>query len=229
MASWMVHLRVADKLLDRLEGITQTEFVMGSIAPDSGVPNEDGTAFKPDSNISHFRTNCDEKPKEIDIPGFLNQHFTKEQRRGYTAEEYSFFLGYLTHLLTDQQWADRIYKPGLERYSEAFLKDEKKLTRAMKEDWYDLDFLYLKKHTDFRAFCIYETAKGFVNSYMDIFDRDAFDNRRGDITSFYRAGRKNLNREYPYLTEQESEEFVENCVETVLQKMKSLSVLKSVL
>ena len=55
MASWMVHLRVADKLLDHLKGITQTEFVVGNIAPDSGVPNKDGTAFKPDSSISHFR------------------------------------------------------------------------------------------------------------------------------------------------------------------------------
>ena len=41
MASWMVHLRIADKLLELLKDIDETAFVMGNIAPDSGVPNED--------------------------------------------------------------------------------------------------------------------------------------------------------------------------------------------
>ena len=40
MASWMVHLRIADRLLDEIEKIDATAFVMGNIAPDSGVPNE---------------------------------------------------------------------------------------------------------------------------------------------------------------------------------------------
>lgn len=40
MASWMVHLRIADAFLDKLENIDETAFVMGNIAPDSGVPNE---------------------------------------------------------------------------------------------------------------------------------------------------------------------------------------------
>ena len=37
MATWMVHLRIADKLLDCLEGIAQTHFIVGNIAPDSGL------------------------------------------------------------------------------------------------------------------------------------------------------------------------------------------------
>lgn len=45
MASWMIHLRIADKLLDKLTNITTTEFIMGNIAPDSGVPNEDWSVF----------------------------------------------------------------------------------------------------------------------------------------------------------------------------------------
>lgn len=35
MASWMVHLRVADELLRHLDNIDETAFVMGNIAPDS--------------------------------------------------------------------------------------------------------------------------------------------------------------------------------------------------
>ena len=47
MASWMVHLRIADCLLDRLSEtgkIDDTAFVVGNIAPDSGVPNSCSTS-----------------------------------------------------------------------------------------------------------------------------------------------------------------------------------------
>ena len=46
MASWMVHLRIADRFLEESENIDETAFVMGNIAPDSGVPNEDWQYLK---------------------------------------------------------------------------------------------------------------------------------------------------------------------------------------
>ena len=46
MASWMVHLRIADELLKHISNIDETAFVMGNIAPDSGVPNEDWQYLK---------------------------------------------------------------------------------------------------------------------------------------------------------------------------------------
>ena len=175
MATWIVHLRIADRLLDCLEGIAQTQFVVGNIAPDSGLPNADWTAYTPDSRVSHFRINRDGEPKEINVQAFLDRYFSEGQRQAYNVEEYSFFLGYLVHLLTDQEWAWRIYRPELAKHSQAFRGNRDELNRAMKRDWYDLDFVYLKKHPDFRAFAIYEAAQGFVNSYMDIFGRDALD------------------------------------------------------
>ena len=54
MASWMVHLRVADELLSRLNNIDETSFVVGNIAPDSGVPNDDWSEFHPPKTVSHF-------------------------------------------------------------------------------------------------------------------------------------------------------------------------------
>ena len=61
MASWMVHLRIADILLDRIEGLDMNAFVLGNIAPDSGVPNEDWSVFTPPGNVTHFRTRPEEK------------------------------------------------------------------------------------------------------------------------------------------------------------------------
>lgn len=40
MASWMIHLRIADQLLDnRIVGFDMSAFLLGNIGPDSGVPN----------------------------------------------------------------------------------------------------------------------------------------------------------------------------------------------
>lgn len=216
MASWMVHLRVADKLLDRLEGIAETEFIMGNIAPDSGVPNSDWTAYAPSKEVSHFMTDSEDGTVKIDVESYLSRYFTAEKRAEYSREQYSFYLGYLTHLLTDLEWIARINKPATARYPEAYAADPHKLLWTLKKDWYDLDFLYLKKHPDFRAFRIYENAAGFVNRYMDIFAADAFENRREYITGFYRGGRKDIEREYIYMTEEQAERFVEDCVGAVL-------------
>ena len=61
MASWMVHLRVADKLLERLSKVEETEFIVGNIAPDSGVPNADWTAYAPSTKVSHFKTYMEDR------------------------------------------------------------------------------------------------------------------------------------------------------------------------
>ena len=87
MATWIVHLRIADRLLDCLEGIAQTQFVVGNIAPDSGLPNADWTAYTPDSRVSHFRINRDGEPKEIDVRAFLDRYFSEGQRQAYNVEE----------------------------------------------------------------------------------------------------------------------------------------------
>ena len=75
MASWMIHLRVADSLMDTIAGIDQTAFVMGNIAPDSGVPNADWSAYIPPKDVSHYKT----KPGDMtfyDIDRFLAEHFS---------------------------------------------------------------------------------------------------------------------------------------------------------
>ena len=115
-----------------------------------------------------------------------------------------------------------IYKPSIARYPEAYAADSYALLWTLKKDWYDLDFLYLKKHPDFRAFQIYENAVGFVNRYMDLFSEDAFENRREYITGFYRSGREDIEREYIYLNEVQAEQFVEDCVAVVSEKLEEI-------
>ena len=101
MATWMVHLRVAEQMLEVFPRLERQEFIVGNIAPDSGVPNEDWSVFTPDTNTSHFKTDG-----EIDIPKFLNKYMTGEKWAAYGEKAKSFFLGYYVHLLTDELWRD---------------------------------------------------------------------------------------------------------------------------
>jgi ADP-ribose pyrophosphatase YjhB (NUDIX family) len=106
-------------------------------------------------------------------------------------------------------------------------EDRNAVLRKLKRDWYDLDFRYLREHPGFRAFSIYEHASGFTNNLMEIFDRDAFDNRREYICGFYRGQHGELYREYPYLSPERADLFVAQTAESILNKLReALSMRK---
>lgn len=205
MASWMVHLRIADKLLDAIPSLSPTEFIVGNIAPDSGVPNEDWSAFTPSTTVSHFKT----AGKKADPDAFAAKYFTDARRAEYSRREQSFYLGYLVHLITDVLWVRDIYAPSKVKFADQYAADPGNFIWTLKKDWYDLDFKYLRDHPDFRAFRLYREAENFVNEFMDEFSPDAFDNRRRYITGWYLEGKENLDREYPWLTESEMDAFVD--------------------
>ena len=213
MASWMIHLRIADKLLDKIPNLSPIEFLMGSMAPDSGVPNEEGTAFIPSTAISHYRVDDGKGKKIIEVHRYVEDYFTPEHRSSYNDSQYSFYLGYYTHLLADVLWSELVAWPVREQYPHATWEE-------IKEDWYDQDFLYIKKHPGFRAFRAYLGSVGFVNRYMDFFAPDAFDKRREYITSFYLQDKDNLDREYRYLTEASANQFVDDAVRRILARLE---------
>lgn len=246
MASWMVHLRVADLLLDQWDSsseqpkaqlkdqlkaqryeLDETAFVVGNIAPDSGVPTEDGRAYIPNKTISHFKTmrgaermaetigRRENKP-QIDVTSFIEKYFTVKQRREYDRRQYSFYLGYLTHLLTDVLWVREIYWPAVQAEKDAYDADHMDTVRKWKKDWYDLDFLYLREHPDFRTFDIYESAVDFHNDLMEEFSTDAFENRRRYITWFYHQQHDRLDRHYPYLNKEQMDTFVRLAVQEII-------------
>ncbi len=213
MASWMVHLRIADRLLAHWPDLDAAAFVMGNIAPDSGVPNADWTRFEPPKTVSHFKAYPDP------AGAFCSKYFNDALREKYSRREDSFFLGYYVHLLTDAEWVREVYAPLLHAHPDEAAADKGRLISAAKEDWYDLDFLYLEQHPDFRAFSVYENTADFDNVFMDIFCKDAFEDRRRYICDFYRGdGHGDLHREYVWLTPAQAEAFVENTVEKLLRR-----------
>ena len=168
MASWMIHLRVAQQLYRRLNIEFINEFVLGNIAPDSGVPTEDGSGFSPDASVSHFRSLDDNGIKNIHEEKFIQQYFTPAHRLSYSPKEYAFFLGYLTHLLTDKIWAREIVYSAKEKQDVLFRTNRELFWQTIKKDWYDLDFMYLKSNPSFEAFRIYREIKDIPMSIFSL-------------------------------------------------------------
>ena len=219
MASWMVHLRIADRLLNLWPELSATEFVMGSIAPDSGVPTGPVGVYMPDKTISHFQERSADGEKRIRADWFAQQYLTAEQRACCTAAQHSFYLGYYVHLLTDIRWVEEIFRPSAQAEGQRFAANRSECILRWKEDWYDLDFLYLQQHPGLRAFEIYKDAKGFVNDYLNIFSPTAFDERRQGVADFYAQTVTGLDREYPYLTKERMDRFVEESVVTIARQL----------
>ena len=218
MASWMVHLRIADELLKHIDNVDETAFVMGNIAPDSGVPSEDWKEYYPPKNVSHFKTRPDDETY-FDIDAYCRKYFNDDLIKGYSLKEYSFFLGYYVHLLTDVRWTGTVYADLLKKHPKECAEDKYKLIWSAKADWYDLDFLYLEQNPGFKAFSIYENAVCYDNVFMDLFSRDAFENRRQYICGFYHSDNHgDLHREYHYLTPEQAEDFVKTTSRMIMNQ-----------
>ena len=219
MASWMIHLRVAQQLYRQLNIESVNKFVLGNIAPDSGIPSKYGSGFIPDAAVSHFRSLDENGIKNIHEEQFIRQYFTPAHCQSYSKKEYAFFLGYLTHLLTDKIWAREIVYPAKEKQNALFHTDRELFWQTIKKDWYDLDFMYLKSNPTFEAFRIYCEVKDVRNTYVDFFPENAFAERRLFIMKFYADGVANIEEHSTYLSKEELDVFVTSAVNEIIAQL----------
>ena len=144
MATWIVHLRIAENLLAHIPALDAAQFAIGNVAPDSGLPDEKWEKFEPPPKVTHFKRS-DSVHKDLADLDFY---------RGYLALvspqdvlRFSFRLGYFFHLITDNLWSDLVGKPTMEKYAEQFAAN-KDFIWEVKEDWYGHDHLYIRSHPD---------------------------------------------------------------------------------
>lgn len=217
MASWIIHLRIAQEILEKTKLENDKEFIMANIAPDSGIPNEEGSGFTPSKDVSHFLITDKLGNQEIEEDRFISKYLTEPQRSRYTKGQYTFYFGYLTHLITDKLWKRDIDSLAKEQFLELYTHNKEEFYNLIKEDWYDLDFLYLKKNPDFKAFRIYENIKGFKNNYLEFFGQDAFDKRKSFITNFYNEGVKTIKERKMHLSLEELDKFVVSAANEIIE------------
>lgn len=184
MASWIVHLRVAEKLLKKIPGLDAEQFVIGNVAPDSGVPDEKWENFNPPGEVTHYKT--DNPEGEGHLSGDVR--FLREEILGkVTLEEapswFSFLFGYFCHLATDNMWAQRIFRPTQEEYEEEF-KANPDFIWEVKKDWYGLDFAYVRTHPKCVFWKVFLKAE-YPIQYLNFFPPNAITDKLEYIKTFY--------------------------------------------
>ena len=217
MATWIIHLRIAEKLIDIFPSLRRTEFIVGNIAPDSGRVQDDGITYVPSKSVSHFYIDGKITPSR-----FEKKYLSPAPDAAWDPERLSFCLGYLAHLVTDAAWSESpIMKNAKDKCRELRETDRSAAAALIKRDWYDLDFLYLEKNPDFEPLRIFAAARGFENIYIAEYGRDDFDKKRREIVDFYAREHYNLDREYKYMTEADADSFVGYAAGAVSDRMKA--------
>ena len=218
MATWIAHLRVAEKLLESIHNLDVPSFLVGNIGPDSGVPNEDWSQFTPPKVISHWENGSG----EIDAEDFKNKYLINASK--YSNKEWSFYLGYYTHLLSDIEWGT-LYKMKKNDplYSENLNKDPKFIW-VIKEDWYGQDHLYLRDNKDSVFFREFIKIKEFPNTYFDFYPPEAFTRQVNYIVNYYLSFHESLDRKFIYLSKEEMNDYIEKTSSMIYQKLSSLAI-----
>jgi len=220
MATWIAHLRIAGNLFDSFSGLAASFFAVGNIAPDSGLPDENWENFTPPPEITHFKFPEDTLPEDYPYRSadltFFRQYLQNRDESFPDPRRFSFLLGYFCHLVTDNLWLAEIGLPTKRRYPAQFEADPHFIWEV-KEDWYGLDFLYLRDHPDFPIWQVFRTVPpediDFCTACLDFLPSAALPTQIEHIRSYYHRQDENIqrmtDRPFEYLSMAEMDRFVD--------------------
>lgn len=218
MGTWISHLRVAENLLGTLSEFDPAAFACGNLAPDSGLPNADWSAFDPPKEVTHYLKKGE---GEGDIRDLDFYHTYRAELSGSkNREKYSFLWGYFFHLLCDNLWSKRIGAASRLQFAALFSEQREQGKDAfwiLKEDWYGLDFRYLRDHPKslfWHVFMPNPNPSSYVSFISDAVLHDQLDYKR----SFYSEPDEDmvLDRAYPYLNDKTVTRFVDDCTSALI-------------
>lgn len=104
MAFWVTHLMIADSVMKQCPQLDRRGFCVGNIAPDCNIENEDWSSFTPSREVTHWMSGERKVASDCDL--FCEKYILQCKNEIQSQEQYSFLLGYYTHLITDAafQW-----------------------------------------------------------------------------------------------------------------------------
>lgn len=207
MATWIVHLRLADALLSRIPGLDPPAFAVGNIAPDSGIPDERWEQFTPPPEVSHLCT-VGAAPKFADLE-FYRRYLPAGWPAAATARD-SFLVGYFFHLVTDNLWDQEVFKPARLRYRDELEQDANFMWK-IKDDWYGLDLLYVRDHPDSLFWRVFLRCS-YPADWLDFMPPEAVQQRIAYIQDKYCSEdqqQEAAQRPYIYLSPAEMDQFVD--------------------
>jgi hypothetical protein len=216
MATWIAHLRITEALLVSLAHLDETAFAYGNLAPDSGKPNADWTVFNPPKEVTHFLRRGEGEDKIHDLKFYRN--YLADMRPEDDRADYSFRLGYFFHLLSDNIWSRRLTTAYKRLYPELVDNPTSKMWGTLKRDWYDLDFCYVRDHSDCTFWRIVMTTPN-PPPYLSFISHEDLTYSLDHIRNFYSTPNpeNDLNHAYTYLNAATMSHYVEDTAALLLK------------
>ena len=214
MASWLTHLRVAEMIKQKVSEIDFPYLIIGSIAPDSGVPDESQRNYTPSKEVTHYRYQKDGSVADMDETMFFNSYLVPEKIMTRSDSTRSFLWGYYFHLITDKLWLEEYFRPFQKNYEIEYANPEKDFVDFIREEMLALDFEYLKEN----GAELVEQLKSFDGNtnFFNEFDSDCIYSCKSRIVDFYCGEPLQLDRECKYLSPQIIADFIakasEKCI-----------------
>ena len=211
MTTWIGHLRITEALLSTIEGLDAAYFTVGSIAPDSGVWNEENQAYEPPVEVTHFHLGKEQKFRHADM-SFYRQHMVPLNQTAVNNAERSFHLGYFFHLITDNLWSLQIGQPTKKHFPVQYEADPHFIWEV-KRDWYGLDFVYVRSHPDSLYWQLFLECD-YEEDFLPFLSATAVQQRLDYIKTMYQRTDDEIEAKYGnrpnlYLSQSEIDNFVE--------------------
>lgn len=224
MGTWISHLRIAEKLLEKRPALKPIPFTFGSLAPDSGIPNEDASSFDPPKEVTHFLHRGEGESQIRDWQFF--ERYLKDASLQEDPERYSFLVAYYAHLICDVLWVKNINVTAKQEFSAELEEMGGQFWWKAKEDWYGLDVLYVQDNPQSLFWEVF-MVEPIPLSYLDFLPQKAIQQQMDRIRKFYSEPEPEwlVDRPYPYLNETTMSRFVDNATEAIDDILNNLDQL----
>jgi hypothetical protein len=217
LATWLAHLRIAEKVKERIPEIDLSYLMMGSIAPDSGKPDETYRNYDPPKEVTHFEVNKGGEKSKIDLDAFFEKYLAPSKIFTRSDSTRSFLWGYYFHLLTDSIWVEKYLLPNRKVY-EAENHEDKDFINIMREEIYALDFIYLEQTGSDIMKCFKEIKPDLT--FFNEFEPSYIYECQQRIAEYYEKNQYKLGRDYKFYSLDIIEKFIneatQRCLEVLL-------------
>lgn len=214
MATWLMHLRVAEKVKPFLGEVDETAYYVGSIAPDSGRMVGNFT-YLPPKNVSHWkREGVSYEQRFEDNAGFFKKYGVGES----DIFKRSLFLGYYIHILTDTVYVRDVIQPFIDKNGKAFWRENVAEIRA---GWYELDYRFLCGNRNFYPLGVISGIKEFKNEYFDYFSEDDITERIRFAAELYRSPTVHPEQSLLSLNKTRQDELIGEMTEIIINELKN--------